>query len=60
MLRAGEAGNARAVAVFLEANEQPDQPSDRFDRQSPVTFALTQADRDGLPYVVAVRGDADL
>lgn len=56
VLRVGGAGHARAVAVFLDETEQPDRPSERFDRQSPVTFALNEADRDGLPYVLAVRG----
>lgn len=56
VLRVGANGNARAVAVFLYESEQPDQPSERYDHQTPVTYALTQAERDGLPYVLAVRG----
>lgn len=55
VLRVGVNGNARVVAVFLNESEQPDLPSDRYDRQTPVTYALTQAERDGLPYVLAVR-----
>jgi hypothetical protein len=49
-------GNARAVAVLLQEEEQPDQPSFRFGLQTPVTFALAQADRENLPWVVSVRG----
>lgn len=49
-------GTARAVAVFLEATEQPDQPSARFSNQTPVTAALTSADRENLRWVMAVRG----
>lgn len=56
VLRVGANGNARAVAIFLDRSEQPDLPSDRYDQQTPVTYALNQADRDGLPYVLAVRG----
>jgi len=56
VLRIRSNGNARAVAVFLNETEQPDAPSDRYDRQTPVTYALNQADKDGLPFVMAVRG----
>ena len=49
------AGRAQAVAVFLQDTEQADQPSSRFENQTPVTYALAQADRDNLPWVVAVR-----
>ncbi len=56
VLRVRSNGNARAVAVFLNESEQPDAPSNRYDRQTPVTYALNQADKNGLPYVVAVRG----
>ena len=55
VLRTGE-GNARAVAVFLQEDEQPDVPAYRYDLQTPVTYALTQADRENLPWVVSVRG----
>lgn len=51
-------GAARAVAVFLQANEQPELPSYRYDLQSPVTYALAQADRESLPWVISVRGSA--
>jgi hypothetical protein len=55
VLRAAE-GRAQAVAVFLEEDEQPDQTSSRFENQTPATYALAHADRDRLPWVVAVRG----
>ena len=54
VLRASE-GRAQAVAVFLQDAEQPDQPAARFENQTPVTYALSHADRDNLPWVVAVR-----
>jgi hypothetical protein len=55
VLRAAEE-QAQAVAVFLEEDEQPDQTSTRFENQTPATYALAHADRDRLPWVVAVRG----
>ena len=55
VLRAAE-GRAQAVAVFLEEDEQPDQTSTRFENQTPATYALVHAERDRLPWVVAVRG----
>jgi hypothetical protein len=55
VLRASS-GRAQAVAVFLQETEQPDQPAARFENQTPVTYALSHADRDNLPWVLAVRG----
>ena len=49
-------GTAHAVAVFLQPTEQEEQPSPRFGNQTPVTAALTSADRGNLPWVVSVRG----
>ena len=49
-------GTAHAVAVFLQPTEQEEQPSPRFGNQTPVTAALTSADRDNLPWVISVRG----
>jgi hypothetical protein len=54
VLRASR-GRARAVAVFLQDTEQADQPSSRFENQTPVTYALAHADCDNLPWVVAGR-----
>jgi hypothetical protein len=56
VLRASS-GRAQAVAVFLHDTEQADQPAARFENQTPVTYALAHADRDNLPWVVAVRGE---
>jgi hypothetical protein len=38
-------GRAQAVAVYLQDTEQADQPSCRFENQTPVTYALAHADR---------------
>ncbi|MBA2691492.1 MAG: hypothetical protein H0U65_03230, partial [Rubrobacter sp.] len=57
VLRSSE-GRARAVAVFLEDSEQAEQPSPRFENQTPVTYALAHADRDNIPWVVAERSGA--
>jgi hypothetical protein len=47
VLRSTE-GRAQAVAVFLQDTEQADQPASRFENQTPVTYALSHADRDNL------------
>ena len=39
----------------MQDTEQADQPSSRFENQTPVTYALAHAERDNLPWVVAVR-----
>jgi len=54
VLRSSE-DRAQAVAVFLQESEQADQPSSRFENQTPVTYALAHADRDNIPWVVAER-----
>lgn len=54
VLRSSE-DRAQAVAVFLQEGEQADQPSPRFESQTPVTYALAHADRDNIPWVVAER-----
>ncbi len=51
-------GTARVIAVFLQEDEQPDYPSFRFGMQTPVSYALTQADRDNVPWVISVRGSS--
>ena len=48
--------NRQAVAVFLKENEFPETTSDRFNLHSPVTYALTMADREQLPYAVVTKG----
>lgn len=45
-----------AVAVLLDRPEEIDSASPRFDGVSPVSYALAQADREGLDWVVAVAG----
>lgn len=49
-------GNARAIAVFLEPTELPDAPSLRLDSNTPVSYALAQADRENLPWVISIKG----
>lgn len=46
----------RAVAVFLDENEEFEAPAARFGDTSPVTHALAYADRAELPWVVVTRG----
>ena len=45
-----------AVAVLLDRPEEIDSTSSRFDGVSPVSYALAQADRENLDWVVAVAG----
>lgn len=54
VLRSSE-GRAQAVAVFLQDTEQADHPAARFENQTPVTYALSHAERENLPWVVAER-----
>jgi hypothetical protein len=56
LLRTTAAGEKRAVAVFLDRSERPDAPSAKFDHRTPVDAALLQARREGLRWVLAVRG----
>ena len=56
VLRTTAGGEARAVAVFLDRNERPDAPSVKFDHRTPVDMALLHARREGLRWVLAVRG----
>ena len=46
----------QAVAVFLEETEAFNQPAGRFVGVSPVAHALAAADREGLAWVMMVRG----
>ncbi len=45
-----------AVAVFLERNESPDAPNDRFSNLSAISYALAQADHENLDYVLISAG----
>jgi hypothetical protein len=55
LLRTGS--RDRAIAVLLNAGETPEGAAPRFQNLSPVSWALTMADRRGLPWVVVVQGD---
>lgn len=51
-------GEARtAVAVFLDRNETFDLANQRFQNLSPISYALDQADRENVSYVIVTRGD---
>lgn len=50
------AGNARALAVFLDDGENPDATSGRFNSMTPVSWAIASAASDNIPYVVVTRG----
>lgn len=52
ILRAGPNGKKLAVAVLLRPGEAPEVEADRFAGLSPVSYALTVADRESLPYLV--------
>ncbi len=54
ILSSGEAQTA--LAVLLHENEQPETASDRFNKLSPITYALAAADRRDLPWVITVQG----
>jgi hypothetical protein len=56
ILRAGPAGSKVALGVLLQQGESPDLESERFTNLSPVTYALTVAGRENLPYVLTAQG----
>ncbi|MCC6133612.1 MAG: hypothetical protein IT186_27090, partial [Acidobacteria bacterium] len=45
-----------ALAVLLHPDESPETLADRFSRMSPVSYALSVADRENLPYVLMHHG----
>lgn len=49
-------GHNRAVAVFLENDTSFDHAQERFTGKSPVAYALNEADKNNLDYVIANRG----
>ncbi|MCH8824241.1 MAG: hypothetical protein IH984_12150 [Planctomycetes bacterium] len=55
ILRAGPDGQRLALAVLLHTTESPDINTDRFSGLSPVSYAMTVAERENLPYVVVVQ-----
>lgn len=46
-------GREQAVAVFLNEDESFDHAQDRFTGQTPVSYALSEADKKSLDYVIA-------
>lgn len=50
------AGQATALAVFLDDAEHPDSSIARFNGVSPISWALAAASADNIPYVVVTRG----
>lgn len=46
-----------AVAVFLNEDESFDHVQDRFTGQTPVSYALNEAENERLGYVIAASGD---
>jgi len=57
VLRDSSEGHERAVAVFLQEDESFDHAQDRFVGQSPVAYALNEADKENLDYVIGNSGD---
>jgi hypothetical protein len=55
VLRAGD--QKRAVAVLLRPGELEEVANPRFQRVSPIAWALDRADRESLPWVVMVERD---
>ncbi len=56
ILRTAGAGRKVAVAVLLNQSESPELQTDRYSGLSPVSYALTVAHRENLPYVVVLQG----
>ncbi|WP_281195740.1 hypothetical protein [Halorubrum sp. F4] len=50
-------GHERAVAMFLQEDESFDHAQERFVGQSPVAYALNEADKRNLEYVIGSSGD---
>ena len=46
-----------ALAVLLNDNEAPEATQERFNNLSPVSYALTKADKERLPWVIFIQGD---
>ena len=55
VLLAGE--EQTALAVLLDEEESPQIATNRFNNISPISYALTKADKACLPWVVMVQGD---
>ncbi|KAA3644153.1 MAG: hypothetical protein DWQ07_18760 [Chloroflexi bacterium] len=48
-------GTRTALAVYLNEDENFEQPSGRFSDRSPIAFALHYAGRERLPFVIAIK-----
>ena len=55
LLRSGD--RRTALAVLLRESESPEAGTARFNSLSPVSYALTKADAENLPWVVLVQGN---
>jgi hypothetical protein len=55
LLRSGD--RRAALAVMLHESESPEAGSARFNSLSPVSYALTKADAENLPWVILVQGN---
>jgi len=47
-----------AIAIFLEEEEAYHHKQDRFGRQTPITYALSVADRKSVDFVIGLSGNA--
>ena len=57
VLKDSSDGHERAVAMFLQDDESFDRSQDRFVGQTPVAYALNEADKRNLDYVIGSSGD---
>lgn len=57
VLKDNSNGHERAVAMFLQEDESFDRKQDRFVNKSPVAYALNEADKRNLDYVIGSSGD---
>lgn len=57
VLKDSSDGHERAVAMFLQEDESFDHAQERFVGQSPVAYALNEADKRNLDYVIGSSGD---
>jgi len=57
VLTHAEDGRESAVAVFLQEDESFDHAQDRFVGESPVAYALNEADKKNVDYVIGSDGD---
>ena len=53
LLSAGE--ERTALAILLNDDEMPEQGTERFNNMSPISYALTKAEKEQLPWVMVVQ-----